>query len=214
VSPSPGRPRDPRLDGRIREAAAVVYAGSGWSGFNFDIVAREAGVGKSAVYRRWASREDLLIDAIRRIDISTLTAGHDSVRDVCHAVLKYHLEWWEGTTGAAYLRLQIDQVYWPFLGALYQARVVVPLLEAFRIVVRHAIAQGDLPPGSSATLLVEALSGMSLTRMAAIRDADRRQLVAAPEFYLDRAVDFLLAGVSASARTGPTGDRAVAPSGP
>ena len=38
----PGRPRDPSLEPRVVAAALAVYAENGWSGFNFEAVARRA----------------------------------------------------------------------------------------------------------------------------------------------------------------------------
>lgn len=195
---SPGRPRNPQLDHSIRDAAAEVYAEAGWAGFNFDAVARRCGVGKSAIYRRWPTREDLLIDAIRQIEASEVVSGAETLAEALYAMGHHQIEWWAGATGAAYLRLQIDQLALPFLGALYQARVVVPLVGVFRGLVAQAVERGEVPPGVSATLLVEGLSGSVTTRMAAISAADRRSLAEDPDRYLQRLVTFLIAGASAT----------------
>ncbi|MFC3242428.1 helix-turn-helix domain-containing protein [Gordonia humi] len=61
---SRGRPRDPDVSSRIVDAALVVYARRGWSAFTMDGVAREAGVGKAALYRRWSDKKGLLLDAL------------------------------------------------------------------------------------------------------------------------------------------------------
>lgn len=64
--PSPGRgrgrPRDPRADEAILEAAAAVLAECGGHGFSVDAVAARAGVGKATIYRRWPSRAQLLLE--------------------------------------------------------------------------------------------------------------------------------------------------------
>ena len=61
------------------DAAIALYAAAGWGGFNFDAIARAAGVGKAALYRRWASREALFREtlearwyAVQAIDTGTL----------------------------------------------------------------------------------------------------------------------------------------------
>ncbi len=56
-----GRPKDPNLESKVYEAAIKLYSDAGWSGFNFEQVAKMAGVGKAALYSRWGKREDLLI---------------------------------------------------------------------------------------------------------------------------------------------------------
>ena len=82
------------------------------------------------MYRRWSSREDLLIDAIRRVDISTVIDGLQDVRAVCAALLKSNLEWW-GAVGCdenVHLRLQSStRVLAPadFIVAIYPRPPVV-----------------------------------------------------------------------------------------
>ena len=57
----PGRrPLDRAKDQAITAAVVDVLARLGFSGFTMDEVALAAGVGKAAIYRRWASKTDLL----------------------------------------------------------------------------------------------------------------------------------------------------------
>lgn len=60
-----GRPRDPGADDAIIGAVFDVIAESGFAGFSVEAVAARAGVGKATIYRRWSSRDDLLIAAAR-----------------------------------------------------------------------------------------------------------------------------------------------------
>lgn len=55
-----GRPRDPRRDRAILEAARVVLAERGFTGASMDAIAQTAGVGKDTLYRRWDSKEQLV----------------------------------------------------------------------------------------------------------------------------------------------------------
>src|SRR6185312_7111436 len=59
-----GRPRDPALEERVRQAACDLYGRVGWSGFSIDAVAREARVGKSSIYLRWSDQTALLLDTL------------------------------------------------------------------------------------------------------------------------------------------------------
>lgn len=47
------------------EAALQELMESGYSGLSMDKVAARAGVSKASIYRRWASREDMILDAWR-----------------------------------------------------------------------------------------------------------------------------------------------------
>jgi AcrR family transcriptional regulator len=55
-----GRPRDPRRDRAIFDAARTVLAEKGFTGASMDAIAQTAGVGKDTLYRRWHSKERLV----------------------------------------------------------------------------------------------------------------------------------------------------------
>lgn len=57
-----GRPRNPAVDVAILDAAKALLAEVGCGDFTMEGVAARAGVGKQTLYRRWASRGELLID--------------------------------------------------------------------------------------------------------------------------------------------------------
>lgn len=59
----PGRPRDPELDATILRATIELLCEEGFSGTSVEAVAERAGVGKATIYRRWQTREDLLLAA-------------------------------------------------------------------------------------------------------------------------------------------------------
>lgn len=59
----PGRPRDPELDGSILQATIELLCEQGFAGTSVEAVAERAGVGKATIYRRWPTREDLLLAA-------------------------------------------------------------------------------------------------------------------------------------------------------
>ena len=63
-SPTLGRKRDHTLDERIIEAAINILAEAGFDGMTMDMVAAGAKTGKSAVYRRWSSKAELVRDAL------------------------------------------------------------------------------------------------------------------------------------------------------
>ncbi|WP_433651703.1 TetR/AcrR family transcriptional regulator [Micromonospora zamorensis] len=79
---SPGRPRSVRADEAIIEAALDLLAeGSTIEALSIEAIAARAGVGKATIYRRWAGKDALLLDALRRLKgVMAQPAGH-SVRD-------------------------------------------------------------------------------------------------------------------------------------
>ena len=59
-----GRPRDPRIDELVLAATRRLLAERGFAETTVQSVARAAGVGASAIYRRWPSRIELIESAI------------------------------------------------------------------------------------------------------------------------------------------------------
>ncbi|MBX3313113.1 MAG: TetR/AcrR family transcriptional regulator [Actinobacteria bacterium] len=58
------RPRDPRADEAILGAVLDLLAEVGFGRFTMDDVAAAAGVGKATIYRRWPSKEQLVLEAL------------------------------------------------------------------------------------------------------------------------------------------------------
>jgi len=62
--PRLGRRRDHSRDPEILDAALDVLAETGYDGMTIDMVAARAKAGKATLYRRWASKPELVLDAV------------------------------------------------------------------------------------------------------------------------------------------------------
>ncbi|OBB47339.1 TetR/AcrR family transcriptional regulator [Mycobacterium sp. 852002-51961_SCH5331710] len=62
-APGAGRPRDPRIDAAILRATADLLAEIGYSNLTIAAVAERAGTTKTALYRRWSSKAELVHEA-------------------------------------------------------------------------------------------------------------------------------------------------------
>ena len=60
----PGRPRDPQLDDRLLEAAWSLLTTEGYDALSLTKVASRAQAHRSDVYRRWASKAQLVADVL------------------------------------------------------------------------------------------------------------------------------------------------------
>ncbi|MFE2385749.1 TetR/AcrR family transcriptional regulator, partial [Streptomyces misionensis] len=62
-----GPAQDETVSAAIEAAAFDELAAAGWRRLAMDAVARRAGVGKAALYRRWESKEAMLLDLVARL---------------------------------------------------------------------------------------------------------------------------------------------------
>lgn len=72
AAPRRGRPRDARCDHAILQATLDMLAEGGAAHLSIDGVAARAGVGKATIYRRWSSKEALLLEALGTADTLTM----------------------------------------------------------------------------------------------------------------------------------------------
>ena len=63
---APGRPRSKETESRILEAAIDLLAEEGYGGLSMDKVAERAQSTKPSIYRRWSSKNELVVAAVTR----------------------------------------------------------------------------------------------------------------------------------------------------
>lgn len=59
-----GRPRNQQIDASVMAATAELIAERGYNGTSLAAVAERAGTTTPAIYRRWSSKQDLVLDAV------------------------------------------------------------------------------------------------------------------------------------------------------
>ncbi|PZG08036.1 TetR family transcriptional regulator [Nonomuraea aridisoli] len=189
----PGRPRDAEVDRKALRAAIELYAELGWAKFTLDAVARRAGIGKAAIYRRWPTRERLVAAALEQalvlpvIAVDTGTLRED-LRGLAHAMMAYYL----GPHGLAGLRLHVEARAYPELFAELAAGIrSMRVLEA-RAIIRRAIDRGELGRNASPTLIVDTLVGGLLNHVLATPEELRPEMAAQSEQYVEDVTAFVL----------------------
>jgi AcrR family transcriptional regulator len=156
-----GRPRSAEADDAIVDATVALLSEEGFDRLSMEAVAVRAGVGKATVYRRWPSKEALVIEAVaRRTDpFADVPAG--SARDRLVAVLEGMRN--ASRTGAGRLLpcMVGASVSNPPLAAHYRAQILEPRRARIAEIVREGVAAGelraDVDPGVAVDLLVGAL---------------------------------------------------------
>ena len=128
-----GRPRDPEIRQRVLLAAQRVYVRAGFSGFTFEAVAREAAVGKPAIYRRWASAEALMDDVLSSHALVPDRSSQGDIGRVLWAIAMSVLRLTHSEEGAFILRVSSERGLHPELfdhrGRLKQRALTKLLIE-------------------------------------------------------------------------------------
>lgn len=157
-----GRPRDPAITNRVLDAALAVYADRGWDGYNFEVVAKYAGVGRPAIYRRWSTRAELLVAAFQSRTWGLTVKRTGKLRDELAAITWSYSEVMRGSRGAAGLRLMLDQASGrklPDALASVHHEITQKRNEEINSAVGRAIARGEVPPQLSASQVTRLLLG-------------------------------------------------------
>ena len=71
-----GRKRDATRDDDILDATLDVLAEVGYGGLTMDMVAARATAGKATIYRRWSSKEALILDAVAHMKRKQVDFDH------------------------------------------------------------------------------------------------------------------------------------------
>jgi AcrR family transcriptional regulator len=151
----------------ILQAARDELAERGYERTTMAAVAARAGAGKATVYRRWASKAEMVIDAISCTADAALTI--DKVPDTgslagdlqALRALKHHDEGvWQ-----ALAALVSELPHEPELAAAVHDRLVRPRVGLVRALLDRAAARGELNPGLDLDLVACVPSAMIAYRL-------------------------------------------------
>ncbi len=193
---APGRPRSTRADEAIIDAVLDLLAeGTNAEAISIEAVAARAGVGKATIYRRWANKEALLVDAIMNLKGQSPDLTGTSVRDDLAALLRPVGRSRRPHPAAAVLPCLISEMHRnEQMWAGYQ-QVVEPRRQLMRDVLERGIRTGELRADLDVELTLALLTGPVLIQHE-LRWNPRLDPASLPE----RVVDAVLEGIGGPAR--------------
>lgn len=186
-----GRPRDPRIDAAILQAAAELVVEVGYSNLSLAAVAERAGTTKTALYRRWPSKAELVHEAVLSVPPSAVAEVPGNVAGDLQAM----------TAGARNaLTSPVVRSALPGLIAdmATNAELTARALERFedlfgvlRRWVADATARGEVRAGVDPDRLAELIGGATLLAMMLRPDDDLGG------DWVERTADIITHGVMA-----------------
>ena len=160
-----GRPRDPSRDGVIRAAILRLLADVGYGALTMDAVASEAGVGKATIYRRWRTKQDLVVDTIsdlNRMEAAPPDTG--SLEGDLRQMLRSLVAVITGPTGAATLSLLSTVPHQPALAEAFRNGPLAVWRQSFEQIWTRAEQRGEVQPGVAGSVVAETTSALLVQR--------------------------------------------------
>ncbi|GBG36672.1 TetR/AcrR family transcriptional regulator [Mycobacterium montefiorense] len=164
-APGAGRPRDPRIDSAILAATAELLVEIGYSNLTLAAVAERAGTTKSALYRRWSSKAELVHETAFPTAPSALeTPAGDFAADLRMMIEAARDVFTTPVVRAAAPGLVADMTADSELNARVMSRFN-DLFAAVRVRLREAVDRGEAHPDADPDRLIELIGGATMLRM-------------------------------------------------
>ena len=161
---NPGRPRSRESEEAILEATGKLLSSEGYLGLTVSKVAARARASKSTIYRRWPTKEHLVMAAFDRWPVMVPRDRGDLLSDLLDLYQQYLRVHHRTPTGAIVPSLIAERVSKPELGVLFDS-LMRRRLDPTRVVVRRAIERGELPADTDLELAVEAVTAAAVMRV-------------------------------------------------
>lgn len=164
----------------IRAAVFEELATVGYGRMSIERVARRAGVGKAAIYRRWRSKLPIVLEVVSALakqglptpDTGSLQGDIKVLLDATARVL------WHPMAAQIIPDLFAESARNPDMAQALQAAVRDSQRGVAEVVIRNAVNRGELPADTDVDLALDLASGPLYWRLSTMRSP-------LPEGYLD-----------------------------
>lgn len=180
----------------ITEAIFAELAESGYARMSMEAIARRAGVGKAALYRRWSSKQEMLTELIRTAvrDALPPTPATGALRTDLHEFLgAIRAQLADPIVSGIGPGLIAEASHTGALADVLHASVAVPRRAAARTMLQAAIDRGELPARLDLELAMDLLIAPLGFRMLVMGGAS-------DDAYLDTLTTAIEAALKAAVR--------------
>ena len=155
-----GRPRDPDIDQAILRATVELLSEVGYVRVTVAEVARRAGVGKPAIYRRWSQKSQLVVEAMvtqmrpgKENDSGSAAGDLLALTEQLISVLT------RSPLGRVLPGLVAEMAADPVLATSYRDLIIKPNQRHWRAAVERGIARGELSAETDVDFVLNTLAG-------------------------------------------------------
>ena len=195
-----GRPRSAEADHAIIRAALTILAEHGYGELSMIGVAKRAGVSPATLYRRWSSKDDLVVAALGSVNPLCANPDTGTLEGDLGALLRGFVAAFTGEDGRLLRGLLSEMFTNPELAAMVRERLLLSGPDAATQVVVRAVERGEIPPVDPELALKLALGPVHLGFLTG-------------EPMSDATIDVLVPMIVAALRAAPAPAPAPAPQG-
>jgi AcrR family transcriptional regulator len=145
----PGRPRSQAAEKAIVEAVLdLLSEGVPYGVLSVEQIAARAGVGKATLYRRWANKESLVVNAMATLFVECPMPSPDDVRPIRDRLIEALHVIATGLrserSGLVFSAVMAEAIRHPELVRRYQETAIEPRRDVMRAILRSGVASGEL----------------------------------------------------------------------
>jgi AcrR family transcriptional regulator len=161
AAPVRGRPRSTQCDQAIVEATLAILAEEGYAPLTMAGVASRAGVSTATLYRRWDSKEELVIGALATMSEQAARDVPDtgSLRGDITAVLTRMTEVLTGPGGRIIEGMLSETIRNKELAESLRARLLQPRFAELGAIFDRAAERGEIPPVADVSIALSLITG-------------------------------------------------------
>jgi AcrR family transcriptional regulator len=174
------RRRGAALEDAILAAAYTELTTVGYGAFSVEGVAARARTGKASIYRRWPTKQELVLDAL----MQALPTAHDCGIDIdlddlddsvtttqlLHRIAGTIAGLLNSPAGDAMRAIKCEAFSDPDLARVVDERFQAPRREALVRILRRGIARGEVRPDAATELVADVLPAVLAHRVILMRE--------------------------------------------
>jgi AcrR family transcriptional regulator len=182
-----GRPRSAKSHHAIRQATLELLAEVGFERMSIEAIATRAGVGKTTIYRRYESKEELVADAIESLREDVIIPDTGSFWGDIDALIQSAAQITLSPLGRQTVAMIISSATSnPQFAQVYWTKYLQPRQQAFAIVLERAKARNEVQTEIDSNLVFDIMSGVMLYALVF------QPLTESWEVYVSRALKLAL----------------------
>lgn len=190
INSTSGRPRSIHADQAILQATLDLLAEVGYENMSIEAIASRAGVGKTTIYRRYTSKEELVADAIESLRDDVVIPDTGSFWGDMDILINNAAKKIDSPLGRQTLALIISTASSnPQFAEVYWTKYTKLRREALSKVLERAKSRAEIHKNADIELIIDLLSGSLYYALIF------KPITEPVEAYMRRTMNLLLKGI-------------------